>query len=74
MDKSRKIKPNDYYDIMHSSVALSTCNFFLTEKSFSSTLKRMNIDKEFNITVLSFVECGAQRKVADGWGVPLLVT
>lgn len=52
LDRTRKIKPNDYYDIMHSSLALSTCDIFLTEKSFASTLKRMKIDKEFDVRVL----------------------
>lgn len=52
LDRTRKIKANDYYDIMHCSLALSNCDIFLTERSFASTLKRMKIDKEFNVKVL----------------------
>jgi hypothetical protein len=52
-DKNRTTKPNDYYDISHSSLAVGTCDYFFAEKSFSTLLKSLKLDQNFRMTIAS---------------------
>ena len=52
-DKDRITKPNDYYDISHSSLGVGTCDYFFAEKSFSTLLKALKLDQKFDMTITS---------------------
>lgn len=45
-DKTRKFKPNDYYDFEHATAALSYCDAFLTEGSLHDLVTRPQINLE----------------------------
>ncbi len=52
-DKSRIIKINDFYDIIHSSLAIGNCDYLFTERSFASLIKILKLDKKYNVGVHS---------------------
>ncbi|RZK37781.1 MAG: hypothetical protein EOO90_24320 [Pedobacter sp.] len=52
-DKSRIIKINDFYDIIHSSLAIGTCDYLFTERSFAALIKTLKLDNLYNIGVHS---------------------
>jgi len=45
-DKTRKFKPNDYYDFEHATAALSYCDAFLTEGPLHDLVTRPQINLE----------------------------
>lgn len=45
-DKTRKFKPNDYYDFEHATAALSYCDAFLTEGPLHNLVTRPQINLE----------------------------
>lgn len=51
LDKQRVIQPNDYYDLSHASLALGTCDYFFTERSFCSLLKSMKLHEKYGKVV-----------------------
>jgi hypothetical protein len=52
-DKTRIIQPNDYYDLAHSSLAIGTCDYFFTERSFCALLKSTKLDQKFGVIIES---------------------
>ena len=56
--KRRQYKPNDYYDLDHSSIGIGYCDYFFTDNSYAHLLKTkpLYLEKEFNSIVESVPE------------------
>ncbi len=53
-DSSKKYKKNDYYDILHSCLAIPNCDYFFTEDSFLYRTKNvLKMDKKYNVRIES---------------------
>lgn len=44
VDKSRRFKPNDFYDLRHASAALAYCDVFFTERPLHDLVRRKQLD------------------------------
>jgi hypothetical protein len=57
IDHKRKYKNTDYDDIMHTSIALPVCKYFLTENSLCHLIKSppTELSKYFNISISSSI-------------------
>jgi len=53
-DSAKKYKKNDYYDIIHCSLAIPNCNYFFTERGFMHrTRKVLKLDSKFKMVIES---------------------
>lgn len=62
-DKTRKFKPNDYYDFEHATAALSYCDAFLTEGPLHRLVTRpqVNLEAVNECRVFSDVQAAADH-------------
>ncbi|MGG5543681.1 hypothetical protein P4G95_02715 [Burkholderia vietnamiensis] len=62
-DKTRKFKPNDYYDFEHATAALSYCDAFLTEGPLHTLVTRpqVNLEAVNDCRVFSDVQAAADH-------------
>lgn len=56
INKSRKIKPNDIYDVHCLSAAVSYCDIVITERSWANMLKQNEIGKLYDTIISNKIE------------------
>lgn len=53
-DSEKKYKKNDFYDIMHCSLAIPNCDYFFTEDSFMHRTKNvLKLNQKYNVKIES---------------------